>query len=42
MELEGAHTGFLRAGAAVVLVSGVFIAFAVTKRPSEEQGKIAD
>lgn len=41
LELEGAHTGFLRVGALVALVSGGFIAFAVIKGPSEEQGKVA-
>jgi hypothetical protein len=41
MEWEAMHTALLRAGAVVALVSGGFIAFAVTKRPSEEQRKVA-
>ena len=41
LEWEAMHTALLRAGAGVALVSGGFIAFAVTKRPSEEQRKVA-
>ena len=41
LEWEGTHTTLLRAGAVVALVSSGFIAFAVTKRTSEEQGKVA-
>jgi hypothetical protein len=41
LEWEGAHTGLLRAGAAVALASGVFIAFAVTKSPPEKQHEAA-
>ena len=41
IEWEAMHTAFLRAGAAVALITGGFIAFAVTKRPSEEQRKVA-
>jgi hypothetical protein len=41
LEWEGMHPALLRAGAVVALVSGGFIAFAVTKRPSEEQRKTA-
>lgn len=37
LEWESMHTALLRAGAVVALVTGGFIAFAVTKRPSEEQ-----
>ena len=42
MEWEGMQgPAVLRAGAVVALASGVFIAFAFTKRPSEEQRKVA-
>ena len=42
MEWEAMQgTALLRAGAAVALATGGFIAFAVTKRPCEEQKKIA-
>ena len=41
LEWEGAHAGFLRAGAAAAFVSGAFIAFAVAKRPSEEQSNVS-
>jgi hypothetical protein len=42
MEWEAMQgTALLRAGAVVALASGVFVAFAFTKRPSEEQGKTA-
>jgi peptidoglycan/LPS O-acetylase OafA/YrhL len=42
MEWEAMQgTALLRAGAAVALANGGFIAFAVTKRPCEEQKKIA-
>ena len=41
LEWEAMHTALLRAGAVVALVTGGFIAFAVTKRPSEEQRKVA-
>jgi hypothetical protein len=39
LEWEAMHTTLLRAGAVVALVTGGFVAFAVTKRPSEEQRK---
>ena len=41
LEWEGLHTALLRAGAVAALVGSCFIAFAVTKRPSEEQRKVA-
>jgi hypothetical protein len=42
MEWEAMQgTALLRAGAAVALASGGFIALAVTKRPSEEHKKVA-
>ena len=41
LEWEAMHTALLRAGAVVALVTSGFIAFAVTKRPSEEQRKVA-
>ena len=42
MEWEGMQgTALLRAGAVVALASGVFIVFAVTQGPSEEQRKTA-
>ena len=41
LEWEAMHTALLRAGAVVALVSGGFIAFAVTKRPSQEHRKVA-
>ena len=42
MEWEGMQgPALLRAGAVVALAAGCFIAFAVTKRPSEEQRKAA-
>lgn len=42
MEWEGMQgSALLRAGAVVALASGAFMAFAVTKRPSEEQRKVA-
>jgi cell division protein FtsW (lipid II flippase) len=42
MEWEAMQgTALLRAGAVVALASGVFVAFAFTKRPSEEHRKTA-
>jgi hypothetical protein len=42
MEWEAMQgTALLRSGAVVALAAGAFVAFAVTKRPSEEQGKVA-
>lgn len=42
MEWEALQgTALLRAGAVVALASGVFVAFAFTKRPPEEQRKVA-
>lgn len=41
LEWEAMHTALLRPGAVVALVSGGFIAFAVTTRPSEEPRKVA-
>ena len=41
LEWETSHPVLLRAGAVVALATGAFIAFAVTKRPSEEQRKVA-
>ena len=41
MEWEAMQTALLRAGAVVALVTGGFVAFAVTKRPSEEQRRVA-
>ena len=42
MEWEAMQgTALVRAGAAVALASGGFVAFAVTKRPSEEKRKVA-
>lgn len=42
MEWEGMQgNALLRAGAAVALATGAFVAFAVTKRPSQEQREIA-
>jgi hypothetical protein len=42
MEWEGMQgSALLRTGAVVALATGAFVAFAVTKRPSEEQGKAA-
>ena len=42
MEWEAMQgTALLRAGAVVALASGGFVAFAVTKRPSEEEREIA-
>ena len=41
LEWEGMHTALLRAGAVVALVTSGFVAFALTKRPSEEQRKVA-
>jgi hypothetical protein len=41
LEWEAMHTALLRAGAVVALVTGGFVAFAVTKSPSEEQWKVA-
>ena len=41
LEWEAMHTALLRAGAVVALVTNGFVAFAVTKRPSEEQRKVA-
>ena len=42
MEWEGMQrSAFLRAGAMVALASGAFMAFAVAKKPSEEQRKAA-
>ena len=41
LEWEGMHTAFLRAGATVALLSGCFIVFAVTNKPSEERRKAA-
>ena len=41
MEWEAMQgTALLRAGAVVALATGGFVAFAVTKRPSEEQRKV--
>ena len=39
MEWEAMHPALLRAGAVVALASGCFIAFALTRRPYEEQTK---
>ena len=41
LEWEAMHTALLRAGAVVALVTSGFVAFAVTKRPPEEQRKVA-
>ena len=41
LEWETLHPALLLAGAVVALASGGFIAFAVTKRSSEEQRKVA-
>ena len=42
MEWEAMQaTAILRAGAAVALATGGFVAFAVARRPSEEQRKVA-
>jgi len=42
MEWEAMQgTVLLRAGAVVALATGGFVAFAVTRRPSEEQRKVA-
>ena len=41
LEWEAMHTALLRAGAVVALVASGFIVFAVTKRPSEGQTKVA-
>jgi hypothetical protein len=41
LEWEAMHPALLGAGAVVALVAGGFIAFAVTKGPSEEQRKVA-
>lgn len=42
MEWESMQgTALLRAGAVVALASGAFVAFAVSKRPSEEQRNVA-
>ena len=41
LEWEAMHPALLRAGAVVALVTGGFVAFAITKRPSEEQRKVA-
>ena len=41
LEWETSHPALLRTGAVVALATGWFIAFAVTKRPPEEQRKIA-
>ena len=41
LEWEAMHTALLRAGAVVALVTSGFVTFAVTKRPSEEQRKVA-
>jgi hypothetical protein len=41
LEWEAMHTALLRAGAVVALIASGFIVFAVTKRPSEEQTKVA-
>jgi hypothetical protein len=41
LEWEALHTALLRAGALVALVTGGFVAFAVTKRPSEEPRNVA-
>src|SRR5713101_6464979 len=42
MEWEAMQgTALLRAGAVVALATGGFVAFAVTRRPSEEQRKVA-
>lgn len=37
LEWEGMHAALLRAGAVVALVTNGFVAFAVTRRPPEEQ-----
>ena len=43
MEWEGMQgSALLRAGAVVALATGAFVAFAVTKRPSEAQRKVAN
>jgi len=42
MEWEATQgTALLRTSAVVALASGVFIAFAFTKRPSEEKRRVA-
>jgi hypothetical protein len=41
LEWEAMHTVLLRAGAVVALATSGFVAIAVTKRPSEEQRKVA-
>ncbi|HEY3442976.1 MAG TPA: hypothetical protein VGK29_19605 [Paludibaculum sp.] len=41
LEWEAVHSGLLRAGAMVALVTGGFIAFAVATKPSEVQKKLA-
>jgi hypothetical protein len=41
LEWEAMHTVLLRAGAVVALATSGFVAFAVTKRPSEEPRKVA-
>ena len=41
LEWEAIHTVLLRTGAVVALVTSGFVVFAVTKRPSEEQRKVA-
>lgn len=41
LEWEAMHTVLLRAGAVVALATSGFVASAVTKRPSEEQRKVA-
>ena len=42
MEWEGMQgSALLRGGAVVALATGIFVAFAVTRRPSQEQRKVA-
>lgn len=41
LEWEAMHPALLLAGAVVALAAGCFVVFAVTKRPSEEQRKVA-
>ena len=41
LEWEAMHTALLRAGAVVAFVTSGFVAFAVKKRPYEEQRKVA-
>ena len=41
LEWEAQHTTLLRAGAGIALVTGCFVAFAVSVSPPEEQKKVA-